>query len=109
MAKLDEMNKDLAAARAEHDAAAKHADMMLEQISELEHKIIQEEKHQANLSEVRHAAKQLRDVYDAFKEAGFSDSQAFSLVKTMVHASLAPNAPMASSGPDMALIHALLG
>lgn len=97
MSKLNELNKELEAARMEHDAAAAHIDKTLEHIKELEHKVIQEEAHQANMSEVRKVAKQLRDVYDAFKEAGFSEKQSFSLVNTMVHASLAPNAPAPNS------------
>lgn len=105
MTKLEKLHKDLDAARMEHDAAAAHADKQLDNIADLEKQIIQEEKHLKDKEGMREGATQLKAMHDSFMEAGFSEAQAFSLVKTMLHATLAPNAPAPT--PDV-LIRALL-
>lgn len=106
MTKLDTLNKELEAARMEHDAAAAHADAQLDHIADLEKQIIEEEKFQKAMADMREGAVQLKALHTTFVDAGFSNAQAFGLVQTILHGVVAPNAP-APAGPDM-IIRALL-
>jgi len=108
MTELEKLNKELDTARMEHDAAAAHADKQLDHIAELEKQIIQEENFQKAKEGMREGATQLKAMHDSFMEAGFSEAQAFSLVKTMLHATLAPNTSAPAPTPDV-LIRELLG
>lgn len=93
MDKLEALHKELDAARAEHDAASAQASAQLDNIMELEHKIVQEEQFQATLSNMREGATQLRALYTAFVEAGFSDAQSFALINTLLQNAMAPSTP----------------
>lgn len=107
MTKLETLNKDLEAARMEHDAAAAHADAQLGHIADLEKQIIEEEKIQKTIEGLHEGAVQLKATHSAFVDAGFSNAQAFSLVQTILHSTMAPNAPAPTHTPDV-LIRALL-
>lgn len=108
MTKLESLYKDLEAARMEHDAASKHADTQLEHITDLEKQIVQEEKRVNDLKGLYEAAHQLKAVHNSFIEAGFTEAQAFSLVKTMLHSAMAPDAPVLTHSTPEMLIRALL-
>lgn len=84
MSNLKGLYEQLEYKQGEYDAAALHAKLTQEGIDELKAKIEQEEAKQEYLSTVLEAAEMLKGVHSAFVEAGFSEEQAFSLVRDLL-------------------------
>ena len=55
-------------------------DELLEEMDSVAEQIENEERHEVNLK----AAKEIKAIYDSYKEVGFNDEEAFTLLVTML-------------------------
>lgn len=93
----EELLKGLEDVRANRDEALDCANKVKELIKELDAELEELEKAESMKEECDVAARQVKIMYDSFVDAGFTDSQAFDLLTSIIPATLNPATEQAPS------------
>lgn len=93
----EELLKELEDVRADRDEALDCANKAKERIKELDAELEELKKAESMKEECDVAARQVKIMYDSFVDAGFTDSQAFGLLTSIIPAILNPATVQAPS------------
>ena len=93
----EELLKELEDVRADRDEALDCANKAKEHIKELDAELEELKKAESMKEECDVAARQVKIMYDSFVDAGFTDSQAFGLLTSIIPAVLNPATAQAPS------------
>lgn len=94
---IEELLKELEDVRADRDEALDCANKAKEHIKELDAELEELKKAESMKEECGVAARQVKIMHDSFVDAGFTDSQAFGLLTSIIPAILNPATVQAQS------------
>ena len=93
----EELLKELEDVRADRDEALDCANKAKEHIKELDAELEELKKAESMKEECDVAARQVKIMYDSFVDAGFTDSQAFGLLTSLIPTAINPATVQAPS------------